>query len=159
MTWIRKKRKYSRPRKAFDMKRIEQENEMLKIYGLKSKREIWKADSEIGRIRNQAKELIGEDSEKQERLLEKLKKMGFQVNTIADVLALNKENWLRRRLQSILIMKKGVKPKQARQLIAHKHVAVDGKKVNIPSFIVSVENENKIQIIQKTKEMQEGKAE
>lgn len=137
------------------MKRIGQENEMLKIYGLKSKREIWKANSEIERIRNQAKELIGEDREKQERLFEKLKKRGFKVNSVADVLALDKEDWLKRRLQSILIMKKGVKPKQARQLIAHKHVAVDGKKVNIPSFIVSVDNEDKIQIIQKTKEMRE----
>jgi len=38
--------------------RIEEENVLREKYGLKSKREIWKADAAIGRIRNRAKLLI-----------------------------------------------------------------------------------------------------
>ena len=34
---------------------------------------------------------------------------------------------------------------QARQLVKHKHITVNGKKVNVPSFIVSVNDEISIQ--------------
>ncbi len=149
MTWIRKRKKYNRPRKPYDKVRIEEENEMVKKYGLKNKREIWKADSAIERIRNQAKKLITADQDEQKKLLEKLNKIGFRVEKIADVLALNKEDWLKRRLQSILIAKKMAKPRQARQLIVHKHVAINGNIVNIPSYMVKVDEEDKIEIIKK----------
>ncbi len=151
MTWIRKNKKYSRPRKLYDKTRIEDENELLKIYGLKNKREIWKADAAIGRIRTQAKKLITASQEEQKKLIEKLKNLGLKVGKIADILALNKEDWLKRRLQSILIEKKLAGPKEARQLIAHKHVTINRKKVNVPCYIVSVEEEKNIQIIKKSR--------
>src|SRR3989344_1051310 len=114
MSWIRKRKKYSKPRRAYDIKRIEEENELVKKYGLKSKREIWKAEAQIERIRNLAKKLIASLPEEQEKLFLKLKKIGFMINTTADVLALTKEDWLKRRLQSVLSLKLGIKPKQAR---------------------------------------------
>jgi len=151
MAWTRKIRKFSRPRKLYDKLRIEEENELVKKYGLKNKREIWKADSAIERIRNQAKKLITAPTEEQEKLFNKLNKIGFRISKIADVLDLEKEDWLKRRLQSILIEKKLAKPKEARQLIAHKHVAINGKMVNIPSYIVKTDEENKIEIRLKRK--------
>lgn len=149
MSWLRKKKKYSRPRKLYDKVRIEEENSLTKKYGLKNKREIWKADSAIGRIRSQAKSLITASREKQDVLLNKLNKIGFKVEKIADVLSLSKEDWLKRRLQTFLVEKNLAKPKEARQLIAHKHVFVDGKIVNIPSYIIKVEEENKIEVVKK----------
>jgi len=153
MSWLRKKKKYSKPRKLYDKVRIEEENELLRNYGLKNKREIWKADSAIERIRKQAKSLITADKEKQDVLLEKLNKIGFKVEKIADILALNKEDWLKRRLQSFLVEKKLAKPKEARQLIAHKHVKVDGKIINIPSYIVKIKEESKIEVSKSKKEI------
>jgi len=153
MSWLRKKKKYSKPRKLYDKVRIEEENELLRKYGLKNKREIWKADSAIERIRKQAKSLITADKEKQDVLLEKLNKIGFKVEKIADILALNKEDWLKRRLQSFLVEKKLAKPKEARQLIAHKHVKVDGKIINIPSYIVKIKEESKIEVSKSKKEI------
>ncbi len=139
----------------YDKARIEEENVLVKRYGLKSKREIWKADAEIGRIRSRAKKLITSSIEEQEKLIEKLNKIGIKVSNIADILSLNKENWLKRRLQSIVAEKKIAKtPKSARQLISHKHVAISGRIVNIPSYIVSVEDEGNIQIV-KLKEKKE----
>ncbi len=151
MAWTRKRKKYSRPRKLYDKTRIEEENELVKKYGLKNKREIWKADAAIGRIRNLAKKLITAFPDEQEKLLSKLRHMGFKTEKIADVLGLNKENWLKRRLQSILIQKNMATPKEARQLIAHKHVIIGKNFVNIPGYIVKVDEENKINVLKKIK--------
>jgi len=152
---IRKHKIYSRPRKAYDKVRIEDENRLVERYGLKSKREIWKADAAIDNIRNQAKKLITASQEEQAKLTNRLNKMGFAVEKIADILALNKEDWLKRRLQSIIVSKGMAKTgKEARQLIAHKHVSVSGNIVNIPSYIVQVEEEDKIKLVKiKTAEM------
>ena len=115
---IRKHKKYSRPRKKFDKIRIEDENRLVERYGLKNKREIWKAEARINEIRNQAKKLITSGSEEQERLFNKLKGMGLNVSKTADVLGLNKEDWLKRRIQTILVIKKlAATPKQARQIL------------------------------------------
>jgi len=155
MGWLKKHKKYSKPKKLHDAIRVEEENKLVERYGLKNKREIWKAESFVSRMRNRAKELITASTEKQQEFIVKLKKMGFKVEKIADILALTKEDWLKRRLQSVLIIKMGIKPKHARQLITHKHVAIDGKRINIPSYLVKVEEEDKIQLIQKAKPLKE----
>lgn len=152
---IRKKKKYSRPRKAYDKTRIEEENALVKKYGLKNKREIWKADFAVGKIRNQAKKLITASAEEQEKLFNKLRKMGFKADKISDVLDLNKEHWLRRRLQSILILKNMAKPREARQLIVHKHVAINSEIINVPGYMVQVEEEGNIRVFKKIKTKKE----
>lgn len=154
MSWTRKRKKFSRPRKMFDIIRIKEENALVKKYGLKSKKEIWKADSAIARVRSLAKTLITAEIPEQEKLLKKLKNMGFKTSKIANVLDLDKEDWLKRRLQSILIERKLAKPKEARQLIAHKHVSINGKINNSPSYIVKVDEEDKIKI-ERQKEIKE----
>ena len=102
----RQKKKYSKPRRPFDKVRIEEENLLKEKYGLKNKREIWKADAAIGRIRNLAKKLITESKEEQKAFVEGLQKKGFSATSIADALALDKEDWLKRRLQTIVHTKK-----------------------------------------------------
>jgi ribosomal protein S4 len=63
------------------------------------------------------------------------------------ILTLNKENWLKRRLQTIVYLKKiALTPKQARQLITHKHIVVENRVINIPSYMVSLNQENQINI-------------
>lgn len=142
----RKHKIYSRPRKAFDKARIEEEDKLIKEYGLKSKREIWKAESYANKMRKQAKEIITKP-DKQKILFDKLNKKGFNVKKIADILALQKEDILKRRLQTIIVKKNLSKtPKHARQLIVHKHVFVGSKVVNAPSYIVELNEEKNIKI-------------
>ena len=142
---IRKKKKFERPRKLFDIVRIKSENLITKKYGLKNKREIWRAITKLKNIRRKAKNLVNQDYVKQQELLEKLNKMGFKVKNIIDVLALTEEDILRRRLQSIVLEKRiSTTPKGARQLITHKHILIDGKIVNVPSYLVNVDEEGKI---------------
>jgi small subunit ribosomal protein S4 len=127
--------------------RIIDENELIKKYGLKNKREIWKADASIGRIRNMAKQLITRSDEEKKAFVEKLQKKGFHVQSIAESLALNKEDWLKRRLQTVVHAKKlSNTPKQARQLVVHKHVSIGKRIVNKPSYQVSLEQEPEIKL-------------
>ena len=145
MAWTRKHKRYSRPRKPFDKQRIEEENKIIEEFGLKNKREIWKADAAVSRLRRRAKKLITASAEKQEELFNKLKQIGLKVASIPDVLALEKSDWMQRRLQTVVMKKKLAKtPKQARQMIVHKQVMINGNIVNQPSYIVTVEEENKI---------------
>lgn len=143
----RKRRLYSRPRKLYDKTRIDEENKIVEKYGLKNKREIWKAKSKIADLRKRAKLLIPMSDEEKAKFFAKLNKMGFKIGNISDVLALTPENWLERRLQTFVFMKGLAKtPKQARQLIVHKYVLVSGEAVGAPSFFVTTDLENKIQI-------------
>jgi small subunit ribosomal protein S4 len=143
----RRKKKFSRPKKPYDKDRIEAENELIKKYGLKNKREIWRAKSEISKIRIRAKNLIAKSDEEKAVFFNKLNKIGFKTKDISDVLALTEEDFLKRRLQTFIFMKNLCSsPKQARQLITHKHVLIDGKAVNSPSRIVYKEEEDKISL-------------
>ena len=91
----RKHKKYRKPKRPFDKARIDEENVLIKKYGLKNKREMWKAESAIENIRKQAKLLLTKTSEEQTKFIERLKKQGFRVESVADVLALNKEEALK----------------------------------------------------------------
>ena len=143
---IKRKRKlYNRPKKLFDRARMDEENVLIKRYGLKNKREIWKAKTAVSKLRRRAKALIGADMEEQQKFFDKLNKVGMKVSDISDVLALTEENVFERRLQTMLVRKKlATTAKGARQLIVHKNVLVDGRIVNIPSFVVTLDLEDKI---------------
>ena len=141
----RKHKTYSRPKRPFDKARLDEEALIKKEFGLKNKREIWKADAKIKISREKAKKLISADAEKQKALFNQLKKVGLEVNSIADVLGLNKKDYLKRRLQTVVVEKKlATTMRASRQLITHKKVLVDGKAISSPSYVVPVALEGKI---------------
>ena len=143
----RKHKQYSRPKRPFDKTRIDQEAKIKEDFGLKNKKEIWRAEARIGSIREKAKKLIGAEESKQQALFEKLNKQGLKVNSIADILGLEKEDYLNRRLQTIVV-KKGLASTQkaARQLVTHKKVLVNGRAIDSPSYIVPISLEEKISL-------------
>ncbi len=146
----RKRKMFSRPKKLFDRTRMDEENVLVKKYGLKNKREIWKAKTAVSKLRRRAKGLISSDIKEQQAFFDKLNKVGMGVTDISDVLALTEENVFERRLQTFVFKKKlATTVKGARQLIVHKNVLVDGKTVNIPSFVVTLDFENKITLKEK----------
>ncbi len=143
----RKHKLYSRPKRPFDKARIEEEAKIREEFGLKNKIEIWRADSAVKGIRAKAIKLIPKTQEEQKALYEKLKKIGLKANSIADILSLDKRDYLNRRLQTIVFKKRLARSsKQARQMITHRKVLVNGKAVDSPSYIVPVEMEEKITI-------------
>lgn len=145
----RKHKLYVKPKKPFEKVRIEEENSLLAEYGLKKKREIWKTSAKVDYFRRRAKALAKSSLEEQEVLFKKLQALGLKVSSIADVLALTVHDLLRRRLQTLVFRKQlSNTMNHSRQLIAHKRIFIDSKVVDVPGYLVSVEEEKKISLKQ-----------
>jgi small subunit ribosomal protein S4 len=148
----KQRRKYEGPKHPWKSERIEAENELQKKYGLKSKREIWRANSAVRKFRSQARVLLGspgpQSEKKAKELLDKLNKMGLiNSQNMEDVLSLTVENLLDRRLQTVVFQRGLAKtPNQARQMITHKHVLIGKRIVNIPRYSVSPAEEGQIKL-------------
>lgn len=147
----RLKKKYETPKRPWDKARIEEEKKIMKKYGLRRKREIWRAEAILRKYRRMARDLNAiKDEEKAKQLIEKLYKLGIlksKDSTLDDVLGLTVEDILERRLQTI-VYRKGFAntPKQARQFIVHGHVFINDRKVVFPSYLVPREEEDKIKV-------------
>lgn len=149
------RKKYETPLHPWKESRIKSERELIKKYGLKNHKEVWKAKTFLGKHREQARELLAkvetanpQIKKESDQLLLHLTRMGILTMgaSLDDVLALEIESVLSRRLQTLVYLKgfSGT-PYQARQLICHGHVAVGGKKVTVPSYMVAKDEESQIQ--------------
>lgn len=144
----RQRKQYTKPFRPWDRDRIEKESKLINKYGLRSKKEVWKTETILRDFRRKARRLMaasGTQVEKESRqMLNKLRKLGLldKESTLVDVLNLNIEDVLDRRLQSI-VHKKGLAstPKQARQLVVHGHIVIGDKGVKTPSYLTSIEEE------------------
>jgi small subunit ribosomal protein S4 len=148
------RKKYETPKHPWQEGRIKEEDELIKKYELKNKKEIWKAKTQLRRYRSQARELLasvrtGDEQSKKEsdQLLNSLSRMSIlpTKSTLDDVLALETESILSRRLQTITYLKGFAStPNQARQLITHGHIKVGERRVTIPSYMLTKNEENTI---------------
>ena len=125
----------------------------LGTFGLKTKQELWKTQTELSRVRLQARSLLALRQEERKRkepvLIQSLIKIGLvdESSTLDDVLNLQVNDLLSRRLQTITQKKLFFKtPYQARQAIVHGHIMIGDSIVTIPSYIVKTEEENKIHL-------------
>jgi len=149
------RKKYDTPLHPWKETRIKSERELMKKYGLKNHKEVWKAKTYLGKHREQARVLLAklgtaspQAKKESDQLLLHLTRMGIvsMGASLDDVLALDTESVLSRRLQTLVYLKGfSSTPYQARQLISHGHVAVHGKKVTIPSYMVAKDEEGQIQ--------------
>ena len=151
------RKKYTTPSHPWQAVRIAEERVLVTEYGLKNKKEIWKADSLLKNFTGQAKQLIpatNEQAEKEKKqLLNRLARMGLlKEQNLNAVLNLTLKDILDRRLQTV-IYKKGMARTvhQARQFIVHEHIFVGDKKVSIPSYMVMGGEENTITFDQYSK--------
>ena len=125
----------------------------LGTYGLKNKRELWKARTELSRVRHQARSLLALRQEVREQkepiLMKSLARIGLvkEDATLDDVLNLDINNLLSRRLQTIVQKKFSFRtPYQARQAIVHGHIIIGDRVISIPSYIVNINEESGIQL-------------
>jgi len=136
-------RKYDVPKMKWNKQKIKAEREISDDYGLRRKKELWKAETEVRNFRKRARLLLAgrvdDYSTRKDELLNRLVKIGIftKEHKIEDVLKLNLTDYLDRRLQT-LVFKNGLalSPDQARQLITHGHIAVNGKVRKIPGSII-----------------------
>ena len=155
--------KFSRPRTQtpthpWKQARIDEEHDLKERYGLKKvggMREIWREKSALRRHRNQAMKLIGRvDSteghyaKEKEQLLNSLTKKGLLQTgaDVGDVLEINVEHMLSRRLQSVVYYK-GLAPsmRASRNLIVHGHICIGDQRMTVPGYHVLKEEEDSLQ--------------
>lgn len=141
---------WERPGHPWIKERLAEEMELIGQYSLRNKKELWKTQTLLRSIRTKAKALLSlseaERKVRERALVKKLYDMGLLESdkaTIDDILGLTVRNVLERRLQTI-VYRKGLARTmhEARQMIAHGHIAIAGRKVRSPSRIVTRSEES-----------------
>lgn len=138
--------KFDTPSHPWKAIRIQSENELLKKYGLKNMSELWKCQTELRHFREKARQLQArlrtadvQAKKEKDQLIARLNRMGLLEENmdLNDILSLNVEAVLTRRLQTMVHLK-GLAhtPKQARQFIIHGHITINGRRMNVPGYIV-----------------------
>jgi len=139
----KQRKKYETPRHPWRADVLADELKLLGQYGLRNKRELWRAKALLTKYRTIARSLLGMPAERrmkvEKELLEKLYRMGVvgENATVDEVLDLRVEDFLERRLQT-QVYRLGLAKTiyQARQLIVHGHIAIGEEKVTSPGYLV-----------------------
>merc|ERR1712003_131155 len=142
---------YKVPRRPFESARLDSELKVVGEYGLRNKREVWRVQLTLSKIRRAARQLLTLDEKDPKRLFEgnalirRLVRVGVLDESrmkLDYVLALKVEDFLERRLQTI-VYKMGLAKSthHARVLIRQRHIRVGKQIVNVPSFLVRKENQ------------------
>lgn len=140
----KERRDYKKPKRPLDKVRIDRDAAIINRYGLRNRREVWKAESMLKRYRRKARAFLA--SEGGEDFISSLRRKGI-ISDKDDVLDLKLEDILDRRLQSMVYNKNLANSmRHARQLIVHGHVSVNGRKVTIPGYMVDIEEEDLISL-------------
>ena len=149
---------WRKPKRPLNYELKMDELQTLGTFGLRTKRELWKAHTELSRVRQQARSLLAltqeARAEKEPILLKSLSRIGLvsENASLDDVLNLKPTDLLARRLQTIVSKKLGFKtPYQARQAVIHGHIMVGDRKVDIPSYTVTVAEEGSVKFSPESK--------
>ncbi|MBE6514875.1 MAG: 30S ribosomal protein S4 [Candidatus Methanomethylophilaceae archaeon] len=146
---------YDTPSHPWQGERIKAEVEIVRAFGLKNKTEVWKAQTVLRNLRKQSRDLqarlrTGDAQAKIEAdaLIAKCGRLGYLTSdaTLNDILTLKEEDVLSRRLQTI-VYEKGLANtiKQARQMVTHGHIYMNGHRVTVPGYIVTRLEESSIE--------------
>ncbi|HID90540.1 TPA: 30S ribosomal protein S4 [Candidatus Bathyarchaeota archaeon] len=133
--------------KPWDATLLDEELKLIGQYGLRNKLEVRRFRKIVKDYQRTARRLLTEERGEGRQFLAKLYRQGIieRGATLSDVLDLTTRDLLERRLQTV-VHRRGLAKTlyQARQMITHGHIAVDGRRVTVPSFIVERDAEDKI---------------
>jgi small subunit ribosomal protein S4 len=127
--------------------RIKAEKEIQDKYGLKNKREIWKAQTRLREVRGQARLLISrtrnaadtQAERESKNLIARLQRQGYlgENATLNEVLGIDLERVLNRRLQTQVFLKGIARtPGQARQFVSHGCILIGDRRVTVPGYVI-----------------------
>ncbi|HEY6282620.1 MAG TPA: 30S ribosomal protein S4 [Nitrososphaerales archaeon] len=147
------RKQYSRPRSPWRADQLAQELYLLGTFGLRNKRELWRAQTKLSSVRKQARTLLAATQavrlREENKLLDSLRRRGLvgEAASLDDILSLTVEDMLSRRLQT-MVFKKGMalSPLHSRQLIVHGHVTVGERVITIPGYEVGSQEEDGVKL-------------
>ncbi|NOQ44385.1 MAG: 30S ribosomal protein S4 [Nitrosopumilus sp.] len=149
---------WRKPKRPLNYELKMAELKTLGTFGLRTKKELWKAHTKLSSVRHQARSLLALQQdireEKEPILMKSLTKIGLVSSdaTLDDVLNLEVEDLLTRRLQTLVHKKFGFQtPYQARQAVVHGHIMIGDRVINIPSYTVNTAEEGNIQFTPESK--------
>ena len=148
------RKKFKGPQHPFNAERFEYELKLVGEYGLRNKTELYRVNTRLSKFRTRARTLLALEEgtttrAHEEKLnLDRLNVLGVVKSTtfsIDEILNLSTETFLERRLQTV-VFRKGLARSQhmARQLVVHGHIAVDGRRINVPSYHLRAGEEDKV---------------
>ncbi|MFB6180596.1 MAG: 30S ribosomal protein S4 [Candidatus Nanohalobium sp.] len=145
------KKTYETPNEGWSEERIEREDQLKEEYGLKNKSEIYKAQSQLRSFRREARKLVSEEDSSEQ--VEEIKKRAHELGLVREgaeleeLFTLSVTDFLDRRLQTA-VNRRGYSDtvKEARQLVVHGHVYVDGQRVNVPGYLLTKQEEKKLEL-------------
>ncbi len=147
----RHRKKILTPGHPYDKERLASELVYVGEYGLRNKKELWKARTILSRAREQARKLLAQPEEtrkqREQELISRLNRLGFlpRGSDLDAVLALDIRTVLDRRLQTIVYSKGlAMTPYQARQFVVHRHISIKDQVVTSPGRLITVEEEDYI---------------
>jgi len=147
----KQRKKYDTPRFPWRTDTLQMELNLLGQYGLRNKRELWRHKTMLSKFRGIARSLLGMPMSQRRKLeaqlVSRLQRLGIlsKKAVLDEVLDLTLEDILERRLQTLVFRKALAKSVyQARQLITHGHIAIEGKRFSSPSYLVLRDEEPKL---------------
>jgi len=147
------RRVWKKPKRPLNYDLKMEELKTLGTFGLKTKRELWKAHTQLSKLRHQARSLLALRQEVREKkepiLMQSLAKVGLveESSTLDDVLNLQVTDLLSRRLQTVVQKKFSFKtPYQARQAVVHGHIMIGDRIINVPSYVVKTNEEKQVSL-------------
>ncbi|MBW2967752.1 30S ribosomal protein S4 [Candidatus Woesearchaeota archaeon] len=151
----RQRKKYQTSGHPWQAARIEEEKHLTAEYGFKNKTEIWKHVSFLRTATTQAKKLVTlstpQAEKEKELLLGRLKRYGLLSPEagLDAILSISLRDVMERRLQTRVYKHNLANSvRQARQFITHEHIAVNGRIVSSPSYLVPLAEEGAISFVE-----------
>lgn len=148
---------FKTPRRPYEKERLDNELSVVGKFGLRNKREVWRIQFTLAKIRKAARELLTLEEKDPRRLFEgqallrRMARYGLLSESerkLDYVLGLTINKFMERRLQT-RIYKEGGQARSihhARCLIRQRHIKVGKDLVNAAQFQVRTESEKKIDL-------------